>query len=357
VAIALLLAFGGCTRGSGWYHDLGLENPLVGTILEVATGRRLGENELVERLQDHAFVLVGETSGNRDQARLTGRLVTELGSGGRRLAALALESLPTDTQPMVVEYQAAHPGDARGLDRLVQAAAPDRPHLPQYTPAITAAVAQGAQIVAADLSANTLRLVMTQGIKALQPAFVRRTGLNESFATPIQESLRGELIAAACGLANERATDALVRARRARDATMADRLAAVTGRGQSVLVAALPHVRLDRGVPWYLRQLRPAALMASVAFVELADADAEPTDLPYDYVWFTPAPRPKRVSGCARLPASGGSRDGAPAFPAPPDATPAALRPPIPAHGHGSSMDIPLPAPAGAVPPWRARES
>jgi hypothetical protein len=149
---------------------------------------------------------------------------------------------------------------------------------------------------------------------------VRRTGLNESFATPIQESLRGELAMAACGLANARAVEALIQARRARDATMADRLAAVTGRGQSVLVAAVPHVRLDRGVPWYLRQLRPAALMASVAFIELADARAEPTDLPYDYVWFTPARRPPRSSGCA-APPSGDD----PAGEAPELATPASV--------------------------------
>jgi uncharacterized iron-regulated protein len=76
---------------------------------------------------------------------------------------------------------------------------------------------------------------------------------------------------------------------RARDAMMADRLAATSGSGGGVLIAGNGHVRKDRGVPWYLARLRPGARSISVGLLEVRDDVLEPPrDLPYDYVWFTP---------------------------------------------------------------------
>jgi uncharacterized iron-regulated protein len=70
---------------------------------------------------------------------------------------------------------------------------------------------------------------------------------------------------------------------------MADRLATVAGRAGGVLIAGNGHVRKDRGVPWYLAQLRPAARIVSIGLIEVEDdLDDAGDDLPYDYVWFTP---------------------------------------------------------------------
>ena len=302
--LALLAGSGllaGCGGGQRWQGRYGADNPLVGTIRDVAANRTISEAELLARLTDLDFILLGETPGNADQVALSVRVVRRLSGAGRRLGAVAFESLPTDEQPLVVEYLAAHPGDAAGLDRALEAAVPDRPHLAQFASVMSVAIGVGAQVVAADLSAETLRAVLTRGYKALQPDFVRRTGLLEPFATPVEEGLRGELASAACERATSRALDALVGARRARDATMADRLAAVTGRGQGVLVAPPTHVRNDWGVPWYLRELRPGARTASLALVEVADATARPTNLPYDFVWYTPATEPPAPPPC-RIP-------------------------------------------------------
>lgn len=302
LALATATFLAACSTAPRWSHSYGADNPKAGTIHELATGREIGERELLARLARQDFVLVGEVPGNDDQARLAADLVGKL-ARRTRLGAVALESLPTDTQPLIVEYLAAHPRDARGLDQAIKAAAPDRPNLAQFSPALAAAVAAGTQVVAVDLSATALRAVLTHGYKALQPDFVRRTGLVEPFATPVAQGLRQELATASCGRAKGRELDALARARRARDATMADRLAAVTGRGQSLLLAADSHVRTDRGVPWYLRQLRPQARIASLAFVELDGASAGlPSGLAYDFVWLTPSSRPPGYDGCAAMP-------------------------------------------------------
>jgi hypothetical protein len=65
----------------------------------------------------------------------------------------------------------------------------------------------------------------------------------------------------------------------------------------SVLVAGAGHVRVDRGVPYYLRQRKADVSMASVAFVEVVRGADAPSayaegfasaELPFDLVWFTP---------------------------------------------------------------------
>ena len=328
VALAAAGLLAGACSGSreAWTHRNGADNPLAGAIYDVAAARPIRERDLVARLGEQEFVLVGEAPGNVDHARLAARLIKELAGEGRRLAAVALAPLPSDSQPAVTEYMTRHPGDAAGLAAVVREAAPDRPQLVRLAPVVDSAVAAGAQLVAPDLPPQALRGVLTHGLKALQPAFVQRTGLTAALAAPLAAALKEELSLVSCERVNGRGLDALVRTRRARDANMADRLAAITGRGQSVLVAEAAHVRKDRGVPWYLARLRPVARVATVALVELppgAAAAAPPlAGLPYDYVWFTPSAYPAGFDPCrpgvqARPGGGGGRGGGEPGAPAP----------------------------------------
>jgi hypothetical protein len=84
---------------------------------------------------------------------------------------------------------------------------------------------------------------------------------------------------------------------RARDAQMAENLAAAGQQDGAVLIAGAGHVRRDYGVPTYLATRTPEASVISVAFLEVSRDRLEPTayaarfgraTLPFDYVWFTP---------------------------------------------------------------------
>jgi uncharacterized iron-regulated protein len=100
--------------------------------------------------------------------------------------------------------------------------------------------------------------------------------------------MQDELRAAQCGEAPAHELIGMVRVERARDAMMADRLAATAGTGGGVLIAGNGHVRKDRGVPWYLARLRPGARSVSIGLLEVQDDAREPAlGLPYDYVWYT----------------------------------------------------------------------
>ena len=70
----------------------------------------------------------------------------------------------------------------------------------------------------------------------------------------LDDALLTELEASHCGLMPKSAFGGMAVAQRFRDGNMASILAdAAPGSGQVVLVAGNGHVRLDRGVPWYLK--------------------------------------------------------------------------------------------------------
>jgi uncharacterized iron-regulated protein len=181
------------------------------------------------------------------------------------------------------------PDDIDGLGAALDWARSGWPPWVLYAPIAQAARDANAEIVAANVSRADLDGVYARGRSALNPELVRRTGLGQELSPVLADQLETDLRLAHCGQASEAAIDGMFEVQRARDAMMADRLAAVAGMAGAILIAGNGHVRIDRGVPWYLRQLRPDARIVSVGLVEVDDAlTTPPADLPYDYVWFTP---------------------------------------------------------------------
>ena len=289
LALCLMLALSACASPpQSWQESGGVTHPLVGRIYRVADGRPVSEANLLDAATAADFVLIGASPGNRDHHRLQARIVSALQRDARR-RAVAFEMISADRQLDVVEYLGLHPGDAAGLGPAVDWAASGGPDWALYVPVARAALANGAQIVAADLDAEQKRAVFEQGAQALRTSFVRRTGLDRDFSATLTSDLRDELRAAHCGQAPPEVLGGMYHVQRARDAMLADRLAAASGRAGGILIAANGRVRKDRGVPWYLTRLRPAARTLSIGLVEVQDElRRPPPDLPYDYVWFTP---------------------------------------------------------------------
>ena len=92
------------------------------------------------------------------------------------------------------------------------------------------------------------------------------------------------------------------------DAHMADVLVkAAEMHGAAFLLAGNGHVRTDRGVPWYLRQLAPSRKVVSVMLLEVEDGKLDGAAGPRtpdgawaaDYVLFTP--RHARLDPCEAM--------------------------------------------------------
>jgi uncharacterized iron-regulated protein len=296
LAAWLALALGACAGGTP-NLGAGSDHPLTGQIYRVADGTRVSQAELVADASRADFVLIGERHDNPEHHRLQAELVAALEAKSQGPRAVAFEMIPAWRQLDIVEYLAADHNPA-GLGEAIAWDASGWPAWAWYQPIVEVALARDAQIVGADLGQAEQRAAFVQGAQAFRSPFVRRTGLGEAWPPPMMVSLQDELRAAHCGQAPGSVVIGMMRVQRARDAMMADRLAATAGRAGGVLIAGNGHIRNDRGVPWYLARLRPEARSVSIGLLEVQDDVLEPApDLPYDYVWFT-APVDDRGDPC-----------------------------------------------------------
>jgi uncharacterized iron-regulated protein len=303
LTLGVMLVLPACSSAPRtWHESGGAGHPLLGQIYRVADGRAVSEDDLLDAAAAAEFVLIGERADNRDHHRLQAEIVSALQSEAPAPRTVAFEMIGADRQLAVVEHLDAHPGDATGLGAAAGWPASGWPDWALYEPIARVALANGAQIVAADLSEAQKHAVFEQGTRGLRTSFVRRTGLDRDLAVAaLTSDLQDELRGAPCAKAPPEVLSGMYQVQRARAAMLADRLAAASGKAGGILVAGNDQVRNDRGVPWYLARLKPAARTLSIALVEVEDDQRRPpVDLPYDYVWFT-----ARVDGaedpCAAL--------------------------------------------------------
>jgi uncharacterized iron-regulated protein len=255
------------------------DHPLTGVILETARQQAVGRGDLLAALRQADYVLLGEVHDHRDHHRLHAELLATLGSG----RALVLEQFDRDHAAALAEA-ARRPGVT--LDAVLEAGRFDRKawRWPQHEPLLRTALAAGMPLVAGNLSRAEARRVYAEGWAAapgLSAALVASTWNDARDA-----ALRRDLMASHCGQLGASHLPGMVTAQRARDALIAQ---AVAAHPRAVLIAGNGHVRGDYGVPVYLRALHPGARILSVGFLEtLPDAAVlRARAQPFDYVWFT----------------------------------------------------------------------
>jgi uncharacterized iron-regulated protein len=294
--IGAMLLLVGC-HSSRWEHQHGADHPLAGSIVDVARQQLIDQPTLLARLADADIVLLGETHGNRDHHRLQAEIVRALAP---RVSGVVFEMIDTGQQAAVVIHLQDQPGDTPGLGAALDWESSGWPDWSLYEPIAAAAVASDAEIVGGNLSRDAVDRLMAEGpTAALDPGLIARSGLGE----PLDPALEGGIVAtieqAHCGFAPAELLPAMLDVQRSRDALMADRLVAIKGRGQSVLIAGAEHVRRDWGAPYYLARLAPEADVVTVALREVDERlTGLPVEQPYDYVWFTPRRQPMGFDPC-----------------------------------------------------------
>ena len=292
VAAVLLAA----CQNTDWQHGHGLDHPLVGSIVDVEAQTLIGEIDLRTALAGADIVLIGESHGNRDHHRIQAELVRTL---GERVNGVVFEMIGTDQQAAVVLHLDEQPGDTAGLGPALDWAKSGWPDWALYEPIAAAALAADAEIVGGNLPRPAVDALMNEGLQALDPGLVARTGLDQPLEPDLEAQLVITIDEAHCGFAPDDLLPAMASVQRGRDAQMADRLVAIKGRGQSVLIAGSAHVRRDWGVPYYLQRLAPDARVVSIALREVDERLTElPVTLPYDFVWFTPRRQPLGFDPC-----------------------------------------------------------
>ena len=239
------------------------------------------------------IVLFGEVHDNAAQHALRLRAFETLLRSGAR-PALLLEQFDRERQPAIDLARASLPAPDAGQIILAGSGAPASEtrlwNWPFYQPLIALALAYELPIVAANVSREDARRVITEGLAA--------QGFNPLVAPEIQRVQSEEIESSHCGLLDAAQAQRMVSAQVARDQFMARLIEVHAPRGV-LLLAGNGHVRTDIGVP---RWLTPAtrAMTESVGMLEADEGQAAENESAFDRVLVTP--RQNRKDPCASGP-------------------------------------------------------
>lgn len=295
-----LLALSGCMMAP-WDSAQLRDHPLVGKVWDVRAQAFIEEPVLLARLKDASLVLLGESHDNLDHHRIQLRVLQSQLAAGLR-PALVMEQFDIEHQGQIDKALKSPDIDAEGL---ADAGQMNRKgwDWDQYRPLVEAALKAGLPVVAANLSRAEARKVASDGFSALGANRSEALAIERAWNDERQKTMSELIIQGHCGSVPDDLLPRLVRSQRARDAIMAERLAAQRERG-AVAILGRGHVRKDLGAPIYLAATAGGLSVTTVGIVEVAAGREDPRQYlartevgDYDYLWFTP--RAARKDPCA----------------------------------------------------------
>ncbi|MCG5526042.1 ChaN family lipoprotein [Ectothiorhodospira haloalkaliphila] len=260
--------------------------------VDTATGVRIGESELADRLRDTDAVLIGELHGNVQHHRVQARIIQMLVDAGRE-PALYFEMLSErqekryevfrDTLKQSPALLLPLEQHGRLREEALEWTSRGWPQWNAYAPLFELADRADLAVLHADLPGPLMRDIVLYG-----PMAIPRS-LREQLFPPARADELGALsqrLSPLMGHAHQLeegspAIGGLVIAQLARDAYMALRLS--RGRGQRVLVAGREHVRTDVGVPQHLKGFDPKLRVLAIGPIQASSDNFRYA--PYDIVW------------------------------------------------------------------------
>lgn len=258
------------------------DHPLVGSLWETESGRRVDESELTAAARAAHWVLLGEKHDNPEHHRLQARMVAAVAGGGRKPAIVwemagpdQAEALAAARLETVDRLGAALEWEARGWSTWAI-----------YQPIAEAALSHGLKMYPGNPSPETTRRVGRE--ETLSASLVEQLDWDRGYDADQLAALTDLLAVSHCGALPESALAPMADVQRLRDAWMASSLRRADSGGGAILIAGAEHVREDRGVPWRLEET-----VFSLAFVEVSEGEDQARNYRafdprlFDFVWFT----------------------------------------------------------------------
>ncbi|EPA97559.1 ChaN family lipoprotein [Pseudomonas sp. G5(2012)] len=262
----------------------GRDHADLGLIRELASGRALTPQELVERLAVAPRVLVGEQHDNPDHHALQLWLLRQL-AAKRPQGSLLMEMLNPDQQAKVDAAQAATRAGQPPADAYQALSWQANWDWGVYGPLVTYALRQPYPLLSANLDRAQIMQIYKQ----------RPTLSGEASTTQrVQATLLDDIRESHCGLLPEAQMPAMLAVQQQRDRRMAERLLAAPT--PALLLAGAFHVRKDLGVPLHLQDLGAGEGNAVLVLAEVGKTVSADSA---DYVWYTAA-QPEQ-DHCAEL--------------------------------------------------------
>lgn len=273
-----------------WQAPLHRHHSLVGTVWSTQEQQTIAPEQLVQRLSEARFVILGEKHDNPDHHSLQRYVLLQLAAIAK-LDRVSFEMLDSSQQSAI---DSLTPAAISAREELQRALAWDSQGWSWsfYGPLIQDTLLAGIAVRSANISRDEMMAVY--GAESNNGA----DGVLDALQL---QRLNQEIDESHCGMLPESQFPAMVRVQQARDAAMARSMLSggESGQGVRVLIAGNFHARRDLGVPNYVPQAQGELI--SVAFLEVSpDSDQAQeylesfsSKMPYDYVWFTPALAPQ----------------------------------------------------------------
>lgn len=275
LSVCLVLALAGCQASlpplPAWQSSEGRDSAQLGQIRDLASGRLINPEQLVEQLASAPRVLVGEQHDNPDHHALQLWLLRALESR-RPQGSLLLEMLQPEQQPLVDALQHGGP-PPQDLPKAL--AWQDGWDWTFYGPIVREALAQPYPLLSANLSPGEIRQAYRQPVNP--------PGARSNAANVLQE-LREQVRAGHCNLLPDSQLPAMLAVQQQRDRRIAERL--LNAPQPALLFAGSYHARKDLGVPLHLADLGAKGDSKVLLLAQVGEA-VEPGMA--DFVWYTAA--------------------------------------------------------------------
>lgn len=250
-----------------------LDHPLVGTIVDVHSGREISWSEFLDRFHSVDLALLGEKHDHPDHHQIRADLLAQIGANRKKIVAV-FEQIPPSYLPVldgVTEDSLSELGtkldwEFRGW-----------PDFRIYEPLFKSLI----RIKATFLAGGGEYGVEDQ----LSPEL-------PALSLEAERILFEELYLSHCKKIERRKLPEFARSQRHRDYILQSELLKVPA-DLYVVIAGNGHVRNDFGIPTLLKYSAPRLRVRSVGFLEVDSArrtlkDYDRVSLPYDFVIFTP---------------------------------------------------------------------
>ncbi len=276
-------------------------HPLLDKIWSTGTASFVSADQLSAGITGVDFLLLGEVHDNVQHHELQARLMTAFG-GPPNAVRVGFEQLDNSQAPALEHYLKDYPEDATGIGGAVDWSGSGWPDWPLYEPVFQQALDKGWQPIPLMFSGEQSRLILTEGYSAVlgEDALV---ALQPASALSAEQKAEAETLMrlSHCGKLPAEYLPRMVTIQTAKDAHMAWAQANSGPRG--IMIVGDGHARKDRGVPLFLRRIRPQADIVVVSMVEVEPGVTTPAGYQQvresysDYVIFTR--RQPREDPCA----------------------------------------------------------
>lgn len=278
-AVAGLL-LSACAGGApAWITEVERDHPMVGRIVDPATGSAVSSAEAARRVTRARYVFLGEKHDNPDHHVIQATLLQAMTDAGLR-PAVVWEMIDEDQSPRLAQFLASNPKDGAQMGAAVGWERSGWPDWAIYRPIADAAIAAK----------------LPMGAASPKRSVLRRPAPTPAFAMPanLLDGLKEELLQSHCGQLPGSALGPMATAQQRRDLAMADSMVSHATADGAVLIAGNGHARRDRGAPWWLTRLGvdPSSIL-SIGLLEVDPGRRTPEALAglaaqFDLVYLTP---------------------------------------------------------------------